>query len=649
MTLFRQLIVGVSGIFFALLGGIGAIYFSNSRTQLQDQLASQAQETATMLALRLGALRDIGDRALVDAIVRPVFDRGYFQEIRVASLEGGTAVHMQLPKARGEVPEWFTRAFPLHPPGAQSLVSSGWRELGRVTVVSHPNFAYRQLWRTGWQTLAWLALLYAAALAAATAFLSMLLRPLREIERTAVAIGEREFRTIGAVPRARELARVVGAMNSMSGKIGRIVADESARAEALRREAFVDPLTSLYNRRGFERQLQSLVQSRGDVFSGALAMVEISHFGAFNHKAGYQRGDEVLALLAGALAGACEGHAALCARLGGAGFAFAAVNVGEPELRALVAEVCRRFGFVLAEQGAGADLQFQCGATRHEGGIPAFSALLASADHALQRARERGSNEFEIEVFDEAVAGAGSQAWRARIEQALDEGRIVLFAQSVLGLPDRKPVHSEVLVRMIREHGEPLAAGQFMPMAARHGLAARVDCRVVEIVLDHLARGVAAAPLIALNLSARTLAEPEASDWLLARLDARRDLASRMIFELTEFGALQDPGIAERFSAEVRRRGARFAIDNFSMHQDSLMLVHALKPHYIKLSPAYARELAGNEDCRFFVASLVRMARPLDIGVFAQAVEDENLVAVLSELGLTGYQGHVHSRPAPVG
>jgi EAL domain-containing protein (putative c-di-GMP-specific phosphodiesterase class I) len=44
----------------------------------------------------------------------------------------------------------------------------------------------------------------------------------------------------------------------------------------------------------------------------------------------------------------------------------------------------------------------------------------------------------------------------------------------------------------------------------------------------------------------------------------------------------------------------------------------------------------------------VRIAQPLDIGIFAQAVEDEGLVPLLAELGLSGYQGFVSARPAPI-
>ena len=647
MTLYKQLIVGVSLLFFVLLAGVEAIYLANSRAQLQDQLSSQAQDAATSLAMRLATLKSLEDRALVETLVNPFFDRGYFREIRVVSVGGEAIVRRVLTPAQGDVPEWFTRVFPLDAPGAQSLVSSGWRELGRVVVASHPHFAYQQLWHIGLQTVVWLLLIYAAAIAAVVGFLAMLLRPLKEIEQAAIAIGERDFRTIASVPRARELARVVAAMNGMSGRIRQMIEEESGRAEVLRQEAFIDPVTLLYNRRGFRRQLQSLIKSKGDVHSGALALVEIDGFGEFNAAVGYQRGDEVLALLGGTLARACEGGAAVCGRLGGAGFSFAAINIGSAELQRLVANVCAQFDATLADQGVETLLRYHCGATRCDGALPEYSALMSAADHALLRAREKGVNQHEIEIFDQTIT-EGSQAWRARIEHALEGGGFALFAQDAFALPGKLPAHSEVTVRMLTEQGEPVPAAQFLPMAARHGLLGRLDCVVLEKLLAHLSKGADALPMMALNISARTIADPQAVRLILASLDARKSVAGRLIFEMTEFGAMQEWNAAQRFSGEVRRRGARFALDNFGMLRESLMLVHALRPHYIKLSPGYSRELTGNADCRFLVASIVKIARALDIGIFAQAVEDESLVPLLLELGVSGYQGYAAAVPVRI-
>jgi diguanylate cyclase (GGDEF)-like protein len=647
MTLYRQLLIGVSLLFFVLLGGVEAIYLLNSRAQLEQQLASNAQDAATALALRLGALKDLGERAAVETIINPVFDRGYFQEIRVLSPGGETLSRRALPPAQGEVPAWFATLFPLNAPGAQSLVSSGWRETGRVLVLSHPHFAYQQLWRAGTQTLAWMLAVYVVALLLVTGFLAMLLRPLREMERTAEAIAQHDYPVIERVPRARELASVVVAMNRMSVSIRRTIEGEAARAEVLRKAAFIDPLSTLYNRLGFKHQLQSLLKSGGDVASSTLTIVEFQKFGEFNARAGFQRGDEVITLLARTIAGACEPRGAICGRLGGASFAIAAINLDGAALGSMLDGLCHQLGYLLAEQGLESDLCFHCGATHRQGALPAFTALLAAADHALERARTKGDSQYEIEAFDDS-ADEGSQAWRHRIEQAFKDDRFVLYAQPVLGLPGRAPVHTEVTVRMLRENGEPVSAAQFLPMAARHGLISRLDEHVTAKLLDWIAAQPASARPMALNISARTIADPAASERVLGLIAARRILAPRLVIEMTEFGALQDAQLTQRFSRELQRLGAGFALDNFGMRQESLILVHALKPRYIKLSPGYTRELPGSADCRFFIEAIVRATRPLDIGIYAQAVEDDSLVPLLQELGLAGYQGYASARPAPI-
>src|SRR5262245_8040914 len=100
MTLYRELILGVSLLFLAVLVGIEGIYLANSRTQLQAQLASQAQEAATALALRLATLKTLDDRVLVETQLTPMFDRGYFREIRVVAAGGETLVRRSLAPAQ---------------------------------------------------------------------------------------------------------------------------------------------------------------------------------------------------------------------------------------------------------------------------------------------------------------------------------------------------------------------------------------------------------------------------------------------------------------------------------------------------------------------------------------------------------------------
>jgi len=649
MTLFRQLFFGASVLFLLVLAGVEAIYLSNARLYLQQQLESHSQDGATSLSLWLATVKPFDDPALIETVVDSAFDRGYYQSIRVVSVSGKTLANKELPPAQGAVPAWFTRMFPLHPPTAEALISAGWHQLGRVLVTSHPNFAYQQLWHTGVQTVALLLLVYALALVALRAFLATILRPLREIEEAASAVGERDFRTIALTPKVRELARVVTAMNRLSAKIRRVIEDESVRAQALQREAFRDPVTGLLNRRGLEHELHGLLHAESDVFAGAFVLFELERFKEFNLRRGFQRADELLALIGQAVAQACADQTAICSRFGGASFALAVLNIDADTAEALSTALGARIEAALAEQALSAEIEFHCGVAHFDAGAPKLPELLAAADLALSRAQEKGSNTCDLIALAELdPRGRGSLAWRKEIGAAIDSDKLALFTQIVLSLPAGAPLQSEIFTRIVDDGGNTVPAAQFLPMAARHSLMPRLDCRLLELLIARIDAGAQLAPAIAVNIAAQTVADATACRRLLELLQSRPDIAARLVFEMTEFGVIQSPALSLAFATEIRRLGAQFAIDHFNLHRDSLRQLHQLLPQYLKLAPTYTNELTQDRDSRFIVSSLIRIAQPLEIGIIAQAVESGSLILLLAEMGFAGYQGYASGRPAPI-
>ena len=134
--------------------------------------------------------------------------------------------------------EEVARLFALHSPTAESLVSGGWRQLGKVQVTVHPRFAYEQLWQTARDTLIYLLFIYAAALLALRMFLRDVLRPLAAVEGAALSIAARSFVTLRLRPSTRELARVVEAINLLSRKVNETVEAETRRADSNERATF---------------------------------------------------------------------------------------------------------------------------------------------------------------------------------------------------------------------------------------------------------------------------------------------------------------------------------------------------------------------------------------------------------------------------
>jgi diguanylate cyclase (GGDEF)-like protein len=650
MTLFRQLFLGSAILFLVLLLGVEAIYLANARVYLQQQLESHSQDAATSLSMWLGSRGSISDRTLVETVINPVFDRGYFQSIQVVTISGEVVARKELPVAQGGVPAWFVELFPLRAPSRESIISAGWNELGRVSVVSHPHFAYLQLWHTGIETLSWLAAAFILALLGLRVFLAGILRPLRAIEGAAVAIGERDFRTIAFVPAARELRSVVLAINSLSTKIQRVIDEESARAEQLRKQAYEDPVTGLYNRRGFEHQFANIVAAGRDVHSGVIILLQLDSLKQFNDRHGHVRADELLAQVARSVLEACRGHTVLAARLAGADFAVAAVNLNATEAEKLLSLVSSHAAACLAGEALSEEVVFHCGAVHFESGQPEISALLSSADLALARARGREAGAFNL-IFAKEVSepARGSQHWRRAIESALESNRFSLYAQPVMALPGRTLLHQEVMARLLDENGSVVPAAQFLPMAARHGLMPRLDLAMIRKLIARIGSDKESRARISLNIAAQTIADQDATRQLFDLLLANPQLASRLVFEMTEFGAVQDAAVTRAFASKLRSLGSGFALDNFGLHRAGLSALPALLPAYVKLAAEFTRRMVDDVGTRFLITSLSRIAQPLEITLIAQAVEQESILRGLEELGVGGYQGYISGKPAPFG
>jgi len=96
--------------------------------------------------------------------------------------------------------------------------------------------------------------------------------------------------------------------------------------EAIRNESLTDPLTSLGNRKYFDRALEGAMSHAAD--SGeplALLMLDIDHFKAFNDNYGHLTGDQVLRLVALSVKQTIKGQD-VAARYGGEEFAVVLPN-----------------------------------------------------------------------------------------------------------------------------------------------------------------------------------------------------------------------------------------------------------------------------------------------------------------------------------
>ena len=173
-----------------------------------------------------------------------------------------------------------------------------------------------------------------------------------------------------------------------------------------------------------------------------------------------------------------------------------------------------------------------------------------------------------------------------QISAALDEHRMLAFAQPIIDLHDGRQAATELLVRMRTraEQAEVLAPGRFLPDAERFGLIQLIDVWMVR-----QATSQPGPTRLQINLSAVTMCDPEARREIVAVLAAAPEAAQRIVFEITETAAATYLEAAAAFAHEVARLGCRLALDDFGTGFGSFTYLRALPLSCIKIDASFVQ------------------------------------------------------------
>lgn len=646
MTLLRELAVYFTIMLALLFAGSLVMNIIDGRNYLQAQLESHAQDTATSLGVAIAATEP-GNVAAMDSMIDAVFDRGYYRVIRFTSIEGEVLVNSEHALVLDDVPDWFMSIVDLKAPEVSTEVNRGWTPLGTLYVSSHPGFAYRNLWAKTLHGL-WLfggALL--VAIAGLHIFLNIVLRPLRRLEKQADAICQKRFEVQTSLPKTRDLRRVVEAMNRMAGKLERLFNEKVVLTEELRKQSVKDSLTGILNRRAFDDWLASslLSQERGET-GGGLLLLQVSGLDEYNRLHGRTEADQ---LLVGVSRSICESiqswPQSFVGRRGGAEFAVfipaCDLEVGQ-EIAEKVFGAVASLPFFTTEEGQD---RLHLALVVHLGRIDQ-QEMISQADQLLRSIQSNGGNNWqarEINEGDDQPYQHWSEGhWQESLRQVLKGQEVELFSQPVYDM-EGKLLFREVFTRL-RLLGELASAEAFLPMVERFDLHADFDKVVVEVLLVRLKRDVLEGRYC-INLSPRSLLDPNFFDWLMDTLKAVPDLCPRIILEIPERTLLLGGEKLAGLINDLLKTGCTFSVDHFGIASRTLTSLHLLHLEFIKVDGSFVRGIRENQGNQFYIRTLAMLAQSRDIQLLAQDVEEAADWEQLQSLGVSGGQGFYLGRP----
>ena len=235
----------------------------------------------------------------------------------------------------------------------------------------------------------------------------------------------------------------------------------------------------------------------------------------------------------------------------------------------------------------------------------------------------------------------------AELRLALERGELAVAFQPKVRCTDGALAGFEALVRWHRGR-EVILPDRFLPLAERSGLVGALTEVVLRDALGWMATQFPTSDFtVSVNLSARNLGAPGLAD-RIGELCRQSGLAAeRVILELTESSAMEDPVQSLELLTRLRVMGFHLAIDDFGTGYSSMMQLVRLPFSEIKVDKSFVMAALRSEESRAVVKSVVDLGHGLGLKVTAEGVEDLATLAFLRQISCDLAQGYLIARPMP--
>jgi diguanylate cyclase (GGDEF)-like protein len=445
---------------------------------------------------------------------------------------------------------------------------------------------------------------------------------------------------------------------SLDGSLAALAGSINERDELRDRilhEASHDPVTTLHNRAAaLDRLEAALARAQRTGRGVGIVVLDIDGFRRLNDAHGHSFGDRVLAEVGHRLRREAT-VSSLVARMGADEFLVLVEDLVDPApLTELARHLVASLREPLAVRLTTVDVHVAVGLAVSWDGHEDPGQLLAAADLALGRAKERGAGSVEIydpELQEQLVV-------QAAIEEALtraltaptsdpDTGLFLQY-QPVIDVATGQMTSVEALVRWNRRGIGIQPPDSFIPVAERSNLIIELDRWVLRAAIRQLADWSGDPELgeipIAVNVSGRHLTSQTLLAHVRELLDAGGTDPGRLVVEITETAIIDDLDAAATQLEGLRALGVRVALDDFGTGYTSIAHLRQLPVDIVKIDRSFVERITSAGD-RALLRLVCETGHVFGTTITAEGVETAEQYEMLDDLRCDRAQGFLMSRP----
>lgn len=424
----------------------------------------------------------------------------------------------------------------------------------------------------------------------------------------------------------------------------------AAEAQKIAEEAYKDPVTELPNRNRFVQTYEEQIHDSKEKVFGIFAITRCTELQSINQSRGFHEGDQYVKEVANIIKRITATYKEnKIFRLNGSDFGIILPKVTTKEAENFAEQLQSRFNEY--QKLAELDSVAYTGLVSYSNG-KALGELLATADTSISLAQTKQSNAWHLQKDTDGLENAannyGNQNWRNVIDDVINNTRLLLLLQTIQPCNRAARAYSEILVRFKTHENQILPTASFLAMAEKLDKIIAIDRLIVETSLNIIKTQSMQDQYFGINLSPRSVHDDNFLIWLERRLLKDAVIASKLVFEVSEYGLQQNLKTSKRFIDMLHRVGARITVEKFGVGITSFKFFRDLKPDFIKMDGSYTRQIDEDKNNQYFMRLMIDLAHRIGVGVFAESVETQEEKHMLESLFIDGCQGYYIGKPQPI-
>ena len=425
--------------------------------------------------------------------------------------------------------------------------------------------------------------------------------------------------------------------------------------QRLASQAVHDPLTGLFNRKGFLQRLGQLPSPASADSVHTVCVVEFDQFRMIANACG----TDAVEQLARDLADKVRKHMgarATVASLRDDTIALLLQSVERDSVSGIVDKLVDALkDYPFQHQRQSYSVGMNVGVTEYVPLSTSATESLRRADAACVAAKQRGRN--SVQVYELTSPELQSQELMSdlagRFDSLLAGNGLYLRCQMVMPIGNETamlPYYEILLGIEDNSASSPTATQDLIATMERLGRSHEVDIWVIEQTFQWINKNpesFAAIGGLSINLSAGSLDNADVMDFLKRTLSTGDIQAEKLIFEITETATIRSYAAAQDFIREIRRYGCRFSLDDFGSGFTSYAHLKNLHTDILKIDGSFITDLVDNANDAAMVKSMNEIGHALGMHTVAEWVESPAILSRLMELGVDyaqGYAVHVPCR-----